>query len=81
MEQEHWPAIRNYPTQSVYGGWPASGEIDIMEHVGYDPYHIHGTVHTENNNGLNGTQMGGHMEVYDIFTDFHNYTIEWNEIP
>jgi beta-glucanase (GH16 family) len=63
----------------VYGGWPASGEIDIMEHVGYDPYHIHGTVHTENNNGLNGTQMGGHMEVYDIFTDFHNYTIEWNE--
>ena len=74
-----WPAIWLYPTQSVYGGWPASGEIDIMEHVGYDPYHIHGTVHTENNNGLNGTQMGGHMEVYDIFTDFHNYTIEWNE--
>ena len=32
-----WPAIWIMPTDNAYGLWPDSGEIDIMEHVGYDP--------------------------------------------
>src|SRR5690606_30194734 len=32
-----WPAVWMLPTHWKYGGWPASGEIDILEHVGYDP--------------------------------------------
>ena len=74
-----WPAIWMLSTDGVYGGWPESGEIDIMEHVGYNPFHVHGTIHTENNNGMDGTQIGGHIEMNDVFTDFHTYTIEWSE--
>ena len=40
-----WPAIWAMPTQSKYGSWPNSGEIDIMEYVGYDPGWIHASIH------------------------------------
>ena len=44
------------PTDWVYGGWPKSGEIDIMEHVGHDEGRVHGSVHTESYNHKIGTQ-------------------------
>ena len=40
-----WPAIWMLPTDWVYGGWAASGEIDIMELVGHEPNRVHGTLH------------------------------------
>ena len=42
-----WPAIWMLATDNEYGGWPKSGEIDIMEHVGYDQNKVHITVHTQ----------------------------------
>ena len=42
-----WPAIWMLPTDWKYGGWPKSGELDIMEHVGHDMGKVHATVHTE----------------------------------
>jgi len=51
-----WPAIWMLPTDVTHGGWPRSGEIDIMENVGYLPDSIFGTVHTERFNGMKGTQ-------------------------
>ncbi|MDR2791376.1 MAG: Ig-like domain-containing protein [Tannerellaceae bacterium] len=40
-----WPAIWMLPKHNLYGAWPASGEIDIMEHVGIRPMDIFGTLH------------------------------------
>src|SRR3546814_595495 len=51
-----WPAAWMLPTDWKYGGWPASGEIDILEHVGYDQDVVHISVHTEAYNHVIGTQ-------------------------
>lgn len=73
-----WPAIWMLPTDWAYGNWPASGEIDIMEHVGYDPLNVKGTVHTQAYNGKIGTQKGGSVAGPDWETAFHVYAIEWS---
>jgi beta-glucanase (GH16 family) len=74
-----WPAIWMLSTDLKYGGWPASGEIDIMEHVGYDPGVIHGTIHTESYNHGQGTQKEGKITVEDCMDTFHVYAIDWTE--
>lgn len=75
----NWPAIWMLPTQNNYGGWPRSGEIDIMEHVGYDQGNMHGTVHTQSFNHIKGTQKGDSIQIADISEKFHLYAIEWSE--
>ena len=47
------------PERWIYGGWPNSGEIDVMEAVGHEPDRFFGTVHTNLYNGMLGTQKGG----------------------
>jgi beta-glucanase (GH16 family) len=74
-----WPAIWMLPTDWSYGGWPVSGEIDIMEHVGFDPGVIHGTIHTEKYNHLKQTQKEGTVNVPDCQDKFHVYAIDWRE--
>lgn len=72
-----WPAIWMLPEDNVYGRWPKSGEIDIMEHVGYEQGIIHGTVHTESFNHMRGTQKGNQQEVLTCSDEFHVYAIDW----
>lgn len=72
-----WPAIWMLPTEWKYGPWPASGEIDIMEHVGYDPGVVHGTIHTEAYNHIKQTQKEGKITIADAQDSFHIYTIDW----
>ena len=72
-----WPAIWMLPTDWAYGGWPASGEIDIMENVGYDPYVIVASAHTESYNHSIGTQKSANINVTTCYSDFHVYALEW----
>ena len=72
-----WPAIWMLPEHWKYGGWPASGEIDIMEHVGHEPERIYATVHTKAFNHLAGTQDTDTLQVSDAESSFHTYAIEW----
>lgn len=74
-----WPAIWMLPTDWEYGDWPSSGEIDIMEYVGYDPDVIHQTIHTLSYNHINGTQQGNSTTVTTAEEEFHVYAIEWAE--
>lgn len=72
-----WPAIWMLPTLDRGLNWPMDGEIDIMEHVGYDQNKIHGTIHTKVYNHVVGTQKSGTVRVENASETFHEYGIEW----
>lgn len=74
-----WPAIWMLPTDWEYGGWPDSGEIDIMENVGYDPDTILATAHTQKYNHVVGTQTSGKLYIPTSYKEFHVYSLEWDE--
>lgn len=72
-----WPAIWMLPTDWAYGEWPKSGEIDIMEHVGYDQNKVHITVHTDAYNHSKGTEKGKNKIIETASTEFHLYRVDW----
>ena len=74
-----WPAIWMLPLRGTYakGGWPDNGEIDIMEHVGFDPNVVHASVHTRAYNHVDRTQRSAQVTVPGAQDAFHVYAIEW----
>ena len=72
-----WPAIWMLPTGHEYGSWPSGGEIDIMEHVGFDPDVIHFSIHTKAYNHKINTQKTATIKVDDARSGFNVYTVEW----
>lgn len=72
-----WPAIWMLSSDQEYGAWPACGEIDIMEAVGYDPNNIHSTIHTSAYNGMRNTQKTASKIIPDASDSFHIYRMDW----
>ena len=71
-----WPAIWMMGTNRSVVGWPRCGEIDIMEFVGKEPNHVHGTVHFARANGH--SSKGGKLGTRAPYDDFHVYAVEWS---
>lgn len=75
-----WPAIWMLGNAHNEGlRWPACGEIDIMENVGFDPDVIHANIHTKAYNHVKGTNKGNKITIDKPFNDFHIYAVEWFE--
>ena len=72
-----WPAIWMMPEFDRYGGWPRSGEIDIMEHVGFDQNRIHTTIHTLDFNHKKNTQKTASGIISNVSKKFHINAINW----
>lgn len=75
-----WPAIWMLPADNVYGGWPTSGEIDIVELVGHEPEKIHGTVHFGPAVGYSQNSGNSYSLAAGAFADkFHVFSIIWSQ--
>ncbi len=74
-----WPAIWMLPASDTYGGWPASGEIDIMEARGQQPDRVAGTIHFggpwPNNTQSSATRI---LPAGQTIAQFHTYALEWD---
>jgi beta-glucanase (GH16 family) len=74
-----WPALWMLPTDNKYGGWPKSGEIDIMEYLGHEPNKIYGTLHYGQDWPNNrSTSTSFETKGAGFNEDFHEYAMEWN---
>jgi beta-glucanase (GH16 family) len=72
-----WPAGWMLGSNLEEVGWPLCGEIDILEHVGFDPDTVVGSVHTVTYNHIKGTQKSKKLFIKNPYTEFHTYSIEW----
>lgn len=74
-----WSAIWMLPTDDVYGGWAASGEIDIMEMRGQEPDTVLGTLHYGAAWPANVHTGGEFKLAEDSFADdFHVFSVVWS---
>lgn len=72
-----WPAIWMLGENFDEVGWPTTGEIDIMEHVGNNLGEVLGTLHFPGNSGGSAVSQGTTVE--NVATEFHTYEMEWTQ--
>lgn len=73
-----WPAIWMLADKMPLN-WPDDGEIDIMEHVGYDQNFVHGTIHTKKYNHIIGTQKANQVTIPVVSDNFHRFQLKWDQ--
>ncbi|MER8073358.1 family 16 glycosylhydrolase [Streptomyces sp. NPDC094034] len=77
--QGMWPAFWMLGNDIGNVGWPNSGEIDIMENVGFEPSTVHGTLHGPGYSGSGGIGAGYTLPNGQAFADaFHTFAIDWS---
>lgn len=75
--QGSWPAIWLMPERSTYGGWPKSGEIDVMEHLNFDSI-VYQTLHSNYITNLKQRTNPVHSDTVAFKVgDFNVYGMEW----
>ncbi|HSX49419.1 MAG TPA: family 16 glycosylhydrolase [Cellvibrio sp.] len=72
-----WPAFWMLGNNIGSVGWPNCGEIDIMEHVGFEPTTTHGALHGPGYSG-NTPLMGTHNLGEYVNVNYHVYAVEWD---
>ncbi|MGW3727820.1 ricin-type beta-trefoil lectin domain protein [Streptomyces sp. NPDC000851] len=76
--QGMWPAFWMLGNDLGDVGWPASGEIDVMENVGYEPSTVHGTIHGPGYSGSGGIGAAYSLPNGQAFADgFHTFAVDW----
>ncbi len=71
-----WPALWMMPKDSAYGGWPRSGEIDVLESTGQNSTLAQGTLHTEKEQ-TQKFKESGKMPAGFSTNKWHTYDLEW----
>lgn len=75
-----WPALWMLPTDRVYGEWPLSGEIDIVEKVSCDPSDLHFHVHTGEYNHMKGNERGETVDIgVAAAAEWTTFVLDWSE--
>ncbi|HWD39759.1 MAG TPA: glycoside hydrolase family 16 protein [Fimbriimonas sp.] len=77
-----WPAIWFLGNSirekgPAYVGWPACGEIDLMENVGFDPEKVHFNIHVPKNSTAQGSVASSHIEVPKVWEGWHVYGLDY----
>ncbi|MFE4669878.1 RICIN domain-containing protein [Streptomyces sp. NPDC056716] len=76
--QGMWPAFWMLGNDLGQVGWPNSGEIDIMENVGFEPSTVHGTLHGPGYSGAGGIGAAYSLPGGQAFADgFHTFAVDW----
>lgn len=78
LGQGIWPALWLLPEKEQYGGWAASGEIDILETKGQEPRRIQGAIHYGGRWPANAFAVGEHVFDEGSIAEFHVYAVDWD---
>lgn len=72
-----WPALWMLPVDDKYGGWAASGEIDLMEIVGEQPHEVLNSLHFGSSFPRRSLITTTHPLGSSSVADWHEYAVEW----
>lgn len=72
-----WAAVWMLPLFNLYGQWPNSGEIDILEYVGYEPGRVFAATHTKKFNHTKNNNPSAFKELVDPENQFYEYEMIW----